>query len=145
MADDLVQIAAYWNVIEASLPRARLEWRGIKCFLFDEHIVTVNWLYSLAVGGVKLKVKESDVEEAFEIIQEPPPAPIAEEDVVGEDSDEPYCPQCRSWAVYHEMFARQLVFASWILLQFPLPFLSRKWKCLKCGYRWRPLQFLDNR
>lgn len=66
--NQLITIAAFSQPIEAHLVKTRLESEGIECFLANEHIVTMNWLWSNAVGGVELQVKESDVEKATEIL-----------------------------------------------------------------------------
>ncbi len=44
--------------------KGRLESEGIECFIKDELTVQTNPVYSYAVGGVKLQVKEEDVEAA---------------------------------------------------------------------------------
>jgi len=49
--------------------RGYLEAEGIECFVQDELTVQVNPFYSNAVGGVKLQVRESDKEEACEILR----------------------------------------------------------------------------
>ena len=135
MSEKLITIATFSQEIEAHLSKIRLESEGIECFIADEYIVTMNWLYSNAVGGVKLKVKESDVERTIEILRQEPVSTDSVGDRVSEDDNEPRCPKCNSLDVYYEKFSRRLVFASWLLLGVPFPFLKRKWKCRKCGYQ----------
>ena len=53
------------------------------------------------------------------------------------DKDEPVCPKCDSFDVYYEKYSRRAVFASWLLLGIPLPFLKRKWRCKGCSYEWK--------
>ena len=55
---------------EVAVIRGRLESEGITCFVKDELTVQVNPLYSNAIGGVKLQVKESDLNQAIEILKE---------------------------------------------------------------------------
>jgi DNA-directed RNA polymerase subunit RPC12/RpoP len=136
MPEKLVTIATFSKAIDAHLSKTRLESEGIECLIADEYIVTMNWLYSNAVGGVKPQVKESDVERAIEILHREPIGVDSMRDGV-EESDGPRCPRCNSPDVYYERFSRRLVFVSWLLLGFPLPFLKRRWKCRECGYRWR--------
>ncbi|HTA27083.1 MAG TPA: DUF2007 domain-containing protein [Bacteroidia bacterium] len=50
--------------------KGRLESEGIECFIKDELTVQTNPVYSYAVGGVKLQVKEEDVEAATKILEE---------------------------------------------------------------------------
>ncbi len=46
----LVTVATFPHVELAYLTRARLEVEGIPSFVFDEHMVTYNWLYLVALG-----------------------------------------------------------------------------------------------
>ena len=48
--------------------RVRLEDEGIECLVPDEFTVIMNPLYSNAVGGVRLQVRESDIERAKEVL-----------------------------------------------------------------------------
>jgi Putative prokaryotic signal transducing protein len=50
--------------------KGRLESEGIECFIKDELTVQTNPVYSYAVGGVKLQVKEEDVAGAMKILEE---------------------------------------------------------------------------
>lgn len=135
--EDLVTIAAFSYPIEAHLARTMLEREGIRVFVADEYTVTVNWLYSNLVGGVKLQVRESDRAAAVEVLERAA-VPMEEiEDEADVETGEPRCPRCDSSDVAFELFNRRLLFASWLLLGFPLPFLRRKWFCRACGHRWR--------
>lgn len=135
MSEELVTIATFSMAIEADLARAKLESEGIECFLADEHTVTVNWLYSQAVGGVKLQVKEADAQRAIGVLKESRITKDIENQA--DEFEGYYCPRCNSTDVHYEKFSRRLVFASWLLLRFPLPFLKRQWKCKNCGYQWK--------
>lgn len=55
MSDEprLVVAAAFTNVHEAHLARSVLEAAGIEATIADEHLVSMTWTYSNAVGGVK--------------------------------------------------------------------------------------------
>ena len=64
----LVTVMVYDNPVQANFSRALLESQGIAAYLFDEHTVGVNPLISLAIGGIKLKVNESDFGEAERIL-----------------------------------------------------------------------------
>ncbi|MDR2814047.1 MAG: DUF2007 domain-containing protein [Prevotellaceae bacterium] len=55
---------------EVMIVRGRLESEGIECFVKDELTVQVNPFYSNAIGGIKLQVKESDLEQAVKILKE---------------------------------------------------------------------------
>jgi tetratricopeptide (TPR) repeat protein len=132
----LVTIATFSQAVEAHIPRARLEAEGIWAFVADEGIVTMNWLYSNVVGGVKLQVKEQDVDRAVKILGiEMEDAEFYEDEF--DDEEESRCPNCNSLDIHYERYSKRGVFASWLILRFPLPFLKRKWKCRKCGFEWK--------
>ena len=68
--NNFVTILTVSYASEIAIIRGRLESEGIECNLLDELTVQVNPLYSNAIGGVKLQVKESDFESAILILKE---------------------------------------------------------------------------
>lgn len=139
----LITVADYQFATLAYLSQAKLESEGISSFVFDDYIINANWLYLIAIGGVKLKVGESDVQQALRILNQvrnniPGPA----------EKPEGGCPKCKSSNIHYETFNLRLVWGlsafSWILgpiaatafLLF-LPFYKKKWKCNQCGYEWK--------
>jgi hypothetical protein len=60
MNKSCVTIARYDTMPEAHIALGRLQAEGIECWLADEHLVQTDWLYSIAVGGIKLQVEEHD-------------------------------------------------------------------------------------
>ncbi|MYE88646.1 DUF2007 domain-containing protein [Candidatus Poribacteria bacterium] len=141
--EELITVTNFSNPTEADPVVAWLESEGIECFVTNEHTITMNWLYSNAIGGVGVQVKAADVERANEILQavlnpdaaavEPTPSD-AEMDQESDATSEIRCPQCGSENVYYEKFSRRLVFASWVLLSVLLPFFKKKWKCRECEH-----------
>jgi len=71
-------LATFSAPIEAHLLVSRLEGNGIPAFLRDEHMVTLDWLASNALGGVKVDVNDEDYDRALELIAAGP-TPAAEE------------------------------------------------------------------
>lgn len=63
-------VAIFNYAHELTIIRSRLEAEGIECKTIDELTVQVNPLYSNAIGGVKLQVKEGDAEQAIKILKE---------------------------------------------------------------------------
>ena len=55
--------------VECYIVKGRLESEGIKCYVYDENIVSINPFRAIAVGGVKLKVHSDDAETAIKIIE----------------------------------------------------------------------------
>ena len=141
--EGLITVANFSHPTEADPVVAWLESEGIECFVTNEHTITMNWLYSNAIGGVGVRVKAADVERANEILQAVStpdavagePTPLDTEMDQGSDANsEIHCPQCGSENVYYEKFSRRLVFASWVILTVPLPFFKKKWKCQECEH-----------
>ncbi len=66
----LVTIARYSWPYEADLAKAHLQAAGIMAFVTDEFLVNLNWLYSNAVGGVRLQVPEEDADAARELLKQ---------------------------------------------------------------------------
>jgi hypothetical protein len=64
-------LAAFSKPIDAHMLIARLEGSGIAAFARDENMVTLDWLASNAIGGVKVDVADEDYERAVEIMNTP--------------------------------------------------------------------------
>jgi len=65
-------IAAFSKPIDAHMLVARLGGSGVTAFVRDEHMVTLDWLASNAIGGVKVDVGDEDLERALEIMADTP-------------------------------------------------------------------------
>jgi len=140
---NLVTIATFSFPTEAYIPKTKLESEGIWSFVADGDTVAANWLYSNAIGKVKLQVKSNDVERALEILnQEVEPIEWDEEEF-GEVGEDEKCPQCDSWNIHYKRYATRWIFLSWLILQIPLPFLKRKWECYECGHTWKAWRAQD--
>lgn len=61
-------IAHFDSMPEAHIAMGRLEAEGIHSWLADEHLVQTDWLYSIAVGGIKLQVRSELAQRALEIL-----------------------------------------------------------------------------
>ena len=139
MVGELVTIASYRDLPEALLAQGKLRSAGIESVLADDNIVRLDWLWANAVGGIKLRVREEEVADAVELLEEPIPDSFSPEQV-GEDYPQPQCPHCESLDVTFENAARRYTFLSWLLLGIPLPFgRKERWRCGHCGYEWSEL------
>jgi hypothetical protein len=65
---DLVLIARFFTPVEAHMLQSRLQAEGVPAVVADAQIVGVNPLLTMAVGGVRVLVPESDFERAREIV-----------------------------------------------------------------------------
>jgi predicted RNA-binding Zn-ribbon protein involved in translation (DUF1610 family) len=66
--DAPVIVARFGTVAQAELARSALDAAGIDAEVTDEEVVTMNWLYSNAVGGVRLLVAAEDQAEAIDVL-----------------------------------------------------------------------------
>src|SRR5690606_25117887 len=118
-----------------------LEAEGILCSLRDEHTVLMQWAWSRAVGGIKLQVPESQLQQAEALLGQMEANAAAEQETPGfidEDTsqlnpDNRICIHCGSKNTRQENFDKVPAFLSWILVGFPIFFKSRKWHCFHCG------------
>lgn len=63
-------LAVFGHPDQAHLLRMRLEGCGIAAHVRDENMVALDWLASLAVGGVKVDVADEDYAAALEVMDE---------------------------------------------------------------------------
>jgi hypothetical protein len=66
-----VTVASFWNAEQAHLARLQVETDDIPCVLDNEHLVSMNWLWANAVGGVRLRVPEEDAARARRVLRLP--------------------------------------------------------------------------
>ncbi|KAA0446357.1 MAG: DUF2007 domain-containing protein [Candidatus Thioglobus sp.] len=64
----LTTVARFSFAHEAYIARAKLESEGIPATLADEHTINMQWLYSNALGGVKVQVPSSCEQQAIAIL-----------------------------------------------------------------------------
>jgi len=64
----LETIATFDFLPEAEIARGRLLAEGIPGQLADQYLVQANWLYSPAVGGIKLQVEAQDAARARDVL-----------------------------------------------------------------------------
>lgn len=69
-SENLVTVARCSLPVEAYAIRLRLESAGIPVVLADEFTVTMDWLLSNAIGGVKVQVREDDLRQANQVLAE---------------------------------------------------------------------------
>jgi hypothetical protein len=67
--DEFVTIATYDQSLDAHIALGRLAAEGIEARLFDDQMVQMDWLYSIALGGIKLRVARSDAKAAQPILE----------------------------------------------------------------------------
>lgn len=114
-------IASYTKLEDAHLAVSKLAGSGVEAWLRDEATANIYWLYSNAIGGVKVEVFEEDIERAREVLELP-----KEEGVLLK------CPHCGS----ENVRLREMDFGAMLLMVFTsilAPIKSRKVDCMECG------------
>ena len=85
---NLVVIAKYSFSHEANFAKMQLEASGIPAFISDEYTINMQWLYSDAMGGVRLFVSTSNAEKALEILNDETPIEFDFEEETESETDE---------------------------------------------------------
>ena len=75
--DRPVVVRRYRDMPAAFVDKSVLDGAGIDCFLQDSHVVRMDWLWSNAIGGIKLIVRQKDAEDANALLNQPPPETAA--------------------------------------------------------------------
>ena len=65
---DLVTVARFSTPLKANVLRACLEAHGIFAFVWGEHLGTAHVVYSVAGGGVRVQIPESQLAQAKEVM-----------------------------------------------------------------------------
>ena len=130
---ELVTIKTLDNSIEAHIMKSKLESEKIMCFLFDEHIVGLNPLYDVAVGGIKLKINKSDLDKATEIVEE-----TLNSSLTNDKGEVVKCPNCESEDIYSGFKSMKgtkgilSAIVSFLFMVFPI-YYKTVYKCKICG------------
>jgi len=90
MNDNYTVLAVFEYSTEAQIIKSKLDSENIKTMLADEKTIDSDPLISLAIGGVKLLVHNSDLERAIEIYSD-----IRQYRKDGKGNDI-FCPNCNS-------------------------------------------------
>lgn len=125
----LVTISRYSMSYEAHIAKSRLDSEGIPAFIADEHTINMQWLYSNALGGVRLQVPEAYVEIARQVLEEDREQDLVEEQGV----DQEICPFCGSEDTEFHQIGRRWAFLVFLGISFPLFPVHDGIKCRMCG------------
>lgn len=134
--DKIIVFDTFYNPIEANIVKARLMDSGVQCFLSDENTITINPLYTQALGGVKLHLFEKDAELARRILEDQGvQIPLTEE---AEAATVAVCPNCGSSNVAYVQATKNRFGIFTMIISFLLmiyPFHARKtYHCFNCEH-----------
>jgi len=131
----LTTIARFSFPHEAQIARSSLEAAGIPAFVADEHTINMQWLYSDALGGVRLQVPPEHAGHALALLATDFSDCIPQAAEQTEDPDSHCCPHCGSDELDLDIRGKRWAFLAFLALHFPLWPFKRQWHCSTCRRR----------
>lgn len=126
----LTTVATYSFPYQAQIAKAKLDSEGIPAFIADEQTINMQWLYSNAMGGVRLQVPKVYAQQATELLAEDLSDVVEQQQ--GNDADT--CAACGSTETEPYQTGRRWAFLVFIGLKFPLYPTQNTVRCKKCGH-----------
>jgi len=124
---DFVILQSFTSYIDAHILLGRLEEEGIRCWLKDENTVTINPIWTTAVGGIKLMVGRDQLERAAQLLEQ----------FTEERKKARSCPKCGSHDIEFISSPRKAVnwfsaFAGFLFADLAIG-AEKIWRCFNCG------------
>lgn len=115
---------------EAQIAKSQLYAAGINSRIENEHTINMDWLYSNALGGVRLLVLERDFEDAKKLLEQD--FSDAVDEVFVEEKIR--CPQCQSQHIVSHTHGKRVAYLLFMLLGFPLSKVEHGYLCQSCHH-----------
>jgi len=131
-SETFVVVRAFTSVPDAHVARSVLDAAGIPSRIADEHLVAADWLYSNAIGGVKLLVTDERAVEALAILDATATEVELPPDLGGADATD-RCRACGGEAFELVIQGRRWAALSWLLAGIPFIPVRRVYHCRSCG------------
>ena len=127
-----VQIASFSFPHEAHIAKASLDAANIPATIADEYTINMDWLYSNALGGVRVFVPKEYEEEARALIEQDYSYLVDQEfeEIIEEKKT---CSSCGSSELEAFTIGKKPAFLVILLLGFPLFFYKHGVRCKICG------------
>ncbi len=132
--DEMITLIATQDQAEAYVIKSMLDSNDIECYIEDE-FVSATLIYSIAVGGIKIKVKREDLEKAKSIFLE-----NSDLDISGNKEDNHLnddCPKCGSTNVESKISNSIFLLVSVVFFMIPVLLKRKKYSCLNCSHKWK--------
>ncbi len=128
----MITVATFDNPLYAKMFCSHLEEAGIRACVNDAEVVGMNWLFSNAIGGIKVQILEEDLERVRSLLKE-------HDEIPGRYIflPKPSCPACRSTRLQKAALGKWMLALSLLFLGFPLLFRTPRFHCLDCGAIWK--------
>jgi hypothetical protein len=127
-------VARFPEPVMAHMAKARLEAEGIPAFVRDAHTIGIQWLYSIALGGVRVEVEEHDEERALDLLRTDMSEELTEEHWSGHAHPDLRCPRCGSEEIVRSVPRLRTGLRSLLKLIPGSP--QRTSTCRSCGRTW---------
>lgn len=130
---ELITLKVLDSSIEAHILRSKLESEDIDAFVFDEHSISMNPLFTQALGGIRLKIRKEDHEKALSILKE-----IDETNYTNDLNEVIVCPKCGSDEYYSNFKSMKggkgllSILSAFIFSVYPI-YYKTVYKCKKCN------------
>ncbi len=116
---------------EAQIAKTQLEAADIPARIENEHTINMDWLYSNALGGVRLLVPGRYLEQAQALLAQDFSQELEQEFGLSER-----CPQCGSTDIKPYTEGKRPAYLVFLLLGFPLFSYKHGTKCQQCQHFW---------
>ena len=127
---DLIILKKFHTSHEAFLAKNLLEQHGIECFVHDSNINRIYAQLGDVFGGIKVRVKSTDLDKANEILKRVDENKLS----LVDDIEGPPCPSCNSTAT--ELNIQKSGRLSSALKSIFVP-ESDQYTCIQCGNNWK--------
>ena len=142
--ENFVLLTTFTLPHEAHMACSYLESEGIETMLQNELTVQVNNLYSNAIGGVKVLVKERDAERGVALLLEGGFVKPDTDTVLNEiemvmltkDMDRAVCPFCQSANIGKKKEMNLKTILGYFLIGAFFPFYKKTYTCFDCDKKW---------
>jgi hypothetical protein len=125
---DIPDALVAWSILDSA---------GLESFLFDEITIRMDWLWSNALGGIKVCVRPEDAEDGDQLLKLGVLETFTIEGVG--KFEQPRCLKCRSIDISYEDLNKPATYACTFLLHLPIRVRRRRWICNSCGCVWQPV------
>ena len=132
MTHNQIQIASFSFPHEAHIAKASLDAANIPAAIADEYTINMDWLYSNALGGVRLFVPKEYEEEARALIEKDY-SELVDQEFEQTIEEKKICSSCGNSEFEPCTIGKKPAFVVFLLLGFPLFFYKHGNRCKNCG------------
>lgn len=127
---------------QAHIVQGYLESEGIETIMKDEMTTQINNLYSNAIGGVKILVRDVDLERALQLLEKggyikAEKVTKIEKVKLEKDTNKSLCPFCHSDNIGKSKSPGYIMLITSLILGAIIPILRRTNICFDCGKEWK--------